>query len=77
MGRYYRLSKAVSEDEAKKILKELKGLRDVKKVEITEDRLCLKVETKEEAFCEVMGRAVNILKRTADGCEASFAGFLL
>lgn len=73
MGRYYRMSKSVSEEQKSEILKEIRELKNVKSVEITDN--CIKVETEDGVFQDVMNTAVNICRRVANGCELSFAGF--
>lgn len=75
MGRYYHLTKTIPEDAAVEILKELKAIPDVRTVEFTDNYHYLKVDTKEEAFAEVMSSAVNICRRAGSGCELSFAHF--
>jgi hypothetical protein len=75
MGRKYRLSKKIKEEQAQEILKEMTEFDDVDSVYFTPDEACLVVETSEENFPVVMGRAVNICSRTANGLEISFAGF--
>ena len=75
MGRYYRLTKKISDEMAQEILKELEELENVKSVSFSEDLSLLKVETKNGLFPEVMNRAVNICRRIGGGCDLSFAGF--
>ena len=75
MGRYYRLSKEITEAEAEEILRELREKDDLKAVELSEDRKRMRVETKDGEFSGVMGAAVNICSRIARGCELSFEGF--
>ncbi len=76
MGRKYRLSKAVTEQQASEILREIEELPDVKTVEMTEDGHALAVETKDDVFGDVMSATVNICSRVGDGCELSFNGFI-
>lgn len=76
MGRFYRFSKNITEAQAREIEREMKELTIAECAEVTEDNKCLKVVTEEEKYPEVMGKAVNICKRMADGAELSFAGFL-
>ena len=75
MGRYYRLSKEITDAEAEEILRELREKDDLKNVELSEDRKRMKVETKDGEYAGVMGAAVNICSRIAHGCEPSFDGF--
>ena len=75
MGRYYCLSKAITEAEAEEILRELRAKDNLKNVELSEDRKRMKVETKDGEYAGVMGAAVNICSRIARGCELSFEGF--
>ena len=75
MGRYYRLSKEITDAEAEEILRELREKDNLKNVELSEDRKRMKVETKDGEYAGVMGAAVNICSRIAHGCELSFDGF--
>ncbi|MDD3415035.1 MAG: hypothetical protein PHY47_13680 [Lachnospiraceae bacterium] len=75
MGRYYRFSKKVTDEQAKLIEKEMRQLEDVESVEVTKDYTFLKVVTRDDQFAEVMSMAVNICSRHADGTEISFAQF--
>ena len=59
MGRYYRLSKKITDDMATAILNEINELENVQTARIT----------------EVMTRALNICSRLGGKCELSFAGF--
>ena len=72
MGRYYRLSKEITDAEAEEILRELREKDNLKNVELSEDRKRMKVETKDGEYAGVMGAAVNICSRIAHGCELSF-----
>lgn len=74
MGRRYHLSKAVSEDQANEILKELTMRGDVKAASISADGRHLHVDTIDGEFSVVMYSAVNICSRIAN-CELSFEGF--
>ena len=76
MGRYYRLSKEITDAEAEEILRELREKDNLKNVELSEDRQRMKVETKDGEYAGVMGAAVNICSRIAHGCELSFDGFV-
>lgn len=77
MGRYYRLSKEITEAEADEILRELREKENLKSVELSEDRKRMKVETEDGEYASVMGAAVNICSRIARGCELSFEGFCI
>ena len=61
MGRFYQLSKKISEQEASEIMREVLELPDIRGAEIIDDRSRVRV--------------VNIFRRVAGGCELSFAGF--
>ena len=63
MGRYYRLSKEITDAEAEEILRELREKDNLKNVELSEDRKRMKVETKDGEYAGVMGAAVNICSR--------------
>ena len=76
MGRYYRLSKEITDAEAEEILRELREKDNLKNVELSEDRKRMKVETKDGEYAGVMGAAVNICSRIAHGCELSFDVFV-
>lgn len=75
MGRYYRLSKKITEEQAKEIEREMKELISAEVAEIFDGNTCLKVVAAEEKYPEVMGQAVNICKRKADDAELCFDGF--
>ncbi len=75
MGRYYRMSKKVSEEEASEILREMRELENVAQVSLTENRDHMLVATKDGDFVLVMNTAVNICRRIAGGCELSFERF--
>ena len=73
MGRFYRLSKKISEQEAAEIMREILELPDIQNAEIVDGKV--RVETKDNVFVDVMSTVVNIFRRVAGGCELSFAGF--
>ena len=75
MGRMYRLSKKITKAESQEILREMKEIKEIERIGFTQDGVCLLVETPEEKYPEVLGRAVNICSRVAHGLELSFAGF--
>lgn len=75
MGRYYRLSKKITEEMASEILTETLGIEDVQKAEFLEENTKILVVTEKDKYPEVMTRIVNILSRIGKGCELSFAGF--
>ena len=60
MGRYYRLSKKITDDMATAILNEINELENVQTARITEDNKYLFV---------VMTRALNICSRLGGKCE--------
>ena len=67
MGRFYQLSKKISEQEAAEIMREILELPDIQNAEI--------VDGKVNVFVDVMSTVVNIFSRVAGGCELSFVGF--
>ena len=73
MGRFYQLSKKISEQEASEIMREVLELPDIQDAEIADGKV--RVETKDNVFVDVMSTVVNIFRRVAGGCELSFAGF--
>ncbi|MGN0158691.1 MAG: hypothetical protein ACI39W_06070 [Brotaphodocola sp.] len=78
MGRYYKLSKSISDEAKETALSELKAKDTVKKAEITEipDKgVFLLVETTDGEYSDVMSAAVNIFNRVAGGCALSFERF--
>ena len=75
MGRCYHLSKKITDAEAEIIIKEIKGLDDVEKVEITKEYSYMKVLSKDDEFTDVMGKAVNIRGRTVGDLKLSFSRF--
>ena len=75
MGRYYRLSKKITDDMATAILNEINELENVQTARITEDNKYLLVDTKDQQYPEVITLALNICSRLGGKCELSFAGF--
>ena len=75
MGRYYHLSKKLTEAQAEEVEREMREIEDVESVEINQEHTYMNVITKDDEFSGVMGRAVNICSRVADGAELSFSGF--
>ena len=75
MGRCYRMSKKVSEEEAAEILREMRELENVDKVSLTDEKDHMMVFTKDGDFVNVMNAAVNICRRIAGGCELFFERF--
>lgn len=75
MGRYYRLSKKITDDMATAILNEINELENVQVAKMTEGNKYLFVDTKDQQYPEVMTRALNICSRLGGKCELSFAGF--
>lgn len=73
MGRFYQLSKKISEQEVSEIMREVLELSDIKDAEIVDGKV--RVETKDNVFADVMSTVVNIFRRVAGGCELSFVGF--
>lgn len=77
MGRYYRLSKTLSEAEASEIMREVREIEEVDKAEYSEGYTKMLVLTEKEKYPEVMTRIVNIVSRVGQGCEISFIGFAI
>ena len=77
MGRYYRMSKKVTEDQVKEILRETLELEDVEEAEYEAETQLLKIVTKDNQFAGVMTRVVNICSRIGKGAELSFAKFAI
>ncbi|MDN0061844.1 hypothetical protein QVN96_10595 [Mediterraneibacter glycyrrhizinilyticus] len=75
MGRYYRLSKPITEEMAAEIVREAREVENVRKAEFLEDCSKILVVTEKENYPEVMTKLVNIFSRVGRGCEISFAGF--
>ncbi len=75
-GRYYRISKKMTEEQRNEVLQELTVLEHVEHADILLDSSRLTVSAQESYFPEIMGKAVNIFRRVAGGAELSFAGFL-
>ena len=75
MGRYYRLSKSITEEMAAEILREAREVENVEAAEFLEDHSKILVVTEKENYPEVMTRLVNIFSRFGRGCVSSFAGF--
>ena len=75
MGRYYRLSKPITEEMAAEIVREVREVENVRKAEFLEDCSKILVVTEKENYPEVMTKLVNIFSRVGRGCEISFAGF--
>ena len=75
VGRYYRLSKKITEEQAEQIVQELSAREDLKAVSVTEDRKMLRVESVDGDYKPIMYYAVNVVSRAAGGCELSFDHF--
>ena len=75
MGRYYRLSKSITEEMAAEIIREAREVENVREAEFLEDCSKILVVTEKENYPEVMTKLVNIFSRVGRGCEISFAGF--
>lgn len=54
MGRFYQLSKKISEQEASEIMREVLELPDIRDAEIIDDCSRVRVETKDNVFIDVM-----------------------
>lgn len=75
MGRYYALSKAITEEQKENALNAIKAKGNVKSAEVTEDGKFLVVETEDGEYTEVMRTAVNMFNQLAGGCELKFIRF--
>ena len=75
MGRYYRLSKSITEEMAAEIIREAREVENVREAEFLEDCSKILVMTEKEHTPEVMTKLVKIFSRVGRGCEISFAGF--
>lgn len=75
MGRYYRLSKSITEEMAAEIIREAREVENVREAEFLEDCSKILVMTEKENYSEVMTKLVNIFSRVGRGYEISFAGF--
>ncbi len=75
MGRYYRLSKSITEEMAAEIIREAREVENVREAEFLEDCSKILLMTEKENYPEVMTKLVNIFSRVGRGCEISFAGF--
>ena len=75
MGRYYRLSKPITEEMAAEIVREAREVENVRKAEFLEDCSKILVVTEKENYPEVMTKLVNIFSRVGRGCEISFADY--
>ncbi len=60
MGRYYRMSKKVTEDQVKEIVRETLELEDVEVAEYEAETQLLKIVTKDNQFAGVMTRVVYL-----------------
>lgn len=75
MGRYYQLSKSITEEMAAEIMQEIREIKEVEHAELKEDNTKLLVKTAEDKYPSVMSRIVNISRRVGRGCDLSFCGF--
>ena len=75
MGRYYRLSKEITEEQKQETLRELRALRAVEYAEINRERDCLLIKTESEDYPDIMTKSLNIFNHTSEGCELRFKGF--
>ena len=77
MGRYYRLSKTLSEAEVSEILREVREIEEVDEAEYSEGYSKILVLTEKEKYPEVMTRIINIVSRVGMGGEVRSAGFAI
>lgn len=75
MGRCYSLSKKILNEESAEILREIKEIDDVERVQFDEEHTRIVLLTKDGEFSSVMSCAVNICSRVARETELSFIGF--
>ena len=75
MGRFYRLSKTVNEEQANQILTEFREIPGVVKVEMNEELNGVSVFVEDDNFADVMNVAVNIFDRQG-GADLSFDHFI-
>lgn len=76
MGRCYHLSKRLAKNQADEILREIRKLPDIRLAGFSSEMDYLMVETNGQDYADAMSRAVNIFRRTGNGCELSFARFV-
>ena len=76
MGRYYSLTKSIKEEDAARILEELRAMEDVAQADFNEDRSGITIFTVSGKYTAVMDRAVNIFSREGGGAELSFQHFV-
>ena len=76
MGRYYSISKKLSEESAQRILGELRALEDVEYADFDENYAGITIITKSGEYTGVMDRAVNIFAREGGGAERSLQRFI-
>ena len=76
MGRYYKLTKKLTEEDVMSILIEIRGLENVEKAEYDPEGNGVIIFTKDGNYSDVMDRAVNIFSRAASGTELSFQHFV-
>lgn len=77
MGRYYRLTRKISDEMASEILRELREFQEVHTAELTEENQYLLLRTDEDLYSFVATKALNICRRVGNGCEISFARFAI
>ena len=76
MGRYYKLSRSIKEENAGKITEELLSLDQVKNAVFDEDFGGITIFADPDVYTQVMDRAVNIFAREGEGAELSFQRFV-
>ena len=77
MGRYYKLSKNISAEDAERILGEVCALEHVSRAYFNEDRTGFVVFADHDYYTQIMDRAVNIFAREGGGSELSFQRFVM
>jgi len=75
MGRCYRLTKTITQEEGERAVKEITEKHSEAEVQISVDQSELTVRTEEENYYRVLTDALNIFERIRPGCELSFVRF--
>ena len=66
----------MTDAEEKEVLREIRAIKNINKVEITEGKTYIMVKTLENEYERVMPKVENICRRVARGCEVSFTQFV-
>lgn len=76
MGRYYSVSKVMSDEQAETVMAAFNALEKVEKAELVDEGKGLIVYAAEEDYLEVMTFAVNLFAREGSGAALSFQRFI-